>query len=489
MVLRGAGPGKTTLVFNNGTNPCVYIYGPYNPTACQTGVPLAVSAVKGASTVTLSSMPSWVRVGGIYVIDQLDDPSFVLPGSPNIYESGVDFRYDFVTTAYGHRGMAQLVRVVAINGNTVTLEIPLYYGWQQGQTAMFWESIYDPPNQNPIVKAGIENLTLKGNFTADCYMIKMQMADSCWVKNIESNTTPGLPHVYTIYSYRCEIRDSYFHDSNLFGGGEGYGVAVYNNCSAILVENNILKNLHVGMQVNYGSSGCVFGYNYSLGGTAVSNNAPSISAHGTHSYMNLFEGNFCANTMEADIVHGSSSHGLLFRNVIQGTRSDPEDETPVELDYYNRDYSVIGNILGFAGLQTTYEQDNGASCNSSGPTQYIYKIGYVNPWGCNTTGNDRNTYFDTLLVNNVIQHLNYDVVNKTVVLDPNISDTTLPNSYYLSGKPTWFGSLAWPPFDPNNPSNAAATNIPAGYRYVNGVNSPSGAATPPPPTNLKVISP
>jgi hypothetical protein len=487
MVLRGSGPGTTIMQFNSGPlDACISFYGPYNPTADKTGVPIAVDCVKGQSTVTLSSMPSWVKVGAMYIIDQLDDPSFVMAGSTNIYEAGDDFRYAAVTTAYGHRGMAQTVRVTAIHGNTVTLEIPLYYGWQPAQQAMFWESIYDPPTQTTITRSGIENLTLHGNFTADQYMIKMQTADSCWVKNIESNTTPGYPHVYTVFCYRCEIRDSYFHDSNLSGPGEGYGIALYYNCSAMLVENNILKNLHVGMQTNYGTSGSVFGYNYAFGGEAASNAAPSISAHGSHSYMNLFEGNFCDNPMDADIVHGSSSHGVLFRNVIHGLRQTPEAQIPVALDYYNRFYSIVGNILGVVGIQTSYQQINGQPCNSESNWS-IYAIGYVNSWGCNTTGKDGHTYYDTLTASDPIRTLNWDAVNQSVVVDPAIPDTSLPNSYYLSAKPGWFGSLAWPPFDPNHPSTAVATNIAAGYRYTNGSNPPSGAATPAPPTNLRLI--
>lgn len=44
---------------------------------------------------------------------------------------------------------------------------------------------------------------------------------------------------------------------------------------------------------------------------------------------------------------------------------------------------------------------------------------------------------------------------------------TLPDSLVFASKPAWFGSLAWPPFDPDSPTSDPAA-IPAGYRYVNG---------------------
>jgi hypothetical protein len=47
---------------------------------------------------------------------------------------------------------------------------------------------------------------------------------------------------------------------------------------------------------------------------------------------------------------------------------------------------------------------------------------------------------------------------------------TLLDSLYLSGKPTWFGDLAFPPVDPASPSynmTNGITAIPAGYRYAN----------------------
>jgi hypothetical protein len=55
---------------------------------------------------------------------------------------------------------------------------------------------------------------------------------------------------------------------------------------------------------------------------------------------------------------------------------------------------------------------------------------------------------------------------------------TLPDSLAYTSKPAWFGSLAWPAFDPNSPT-FDETRIPAGYRYINGNEDYlGGVATP-----------
>jgi PKD repeat protein len=83
--------------------------------------------------------------------------------------------------------------------------------------------------------------------------------------------------------------------------------------------------------------------------------------------------------------------------------------------------------------------------------------------------------------------MDYDVVTGGITYNPTNADVTLPNSLYLASKPTWFGSLAWPPFNPTNPPSSmlsantmAYTNIPAGYRYQFGSDPLAGPVNQPP---------
>lgn len=66
---------------------------------------------------------------------------------------------------------------------------------------------------------------------------------------------------------------------------------------------------------------------------------------------------------------------------------------------------------------------------------------------------------------------------------------TLPASLFRSSKPTWFGNLAWPAFDSTNVGTPAVTGIPAGYRYVNGIDPPVGAIVPPSNAKTSISSP
>lgn len=71
----------------------------------------------------------------------------------------------------------------------------------------------------------------------------------------------------------------------------------------------------------------------------------------------------------------------------------------------------------------------------------------------------------------VTRKSNYYVWTGDIPVGESLGNATLPNSYAWGSKPSWYGNLAWPPFDPTSPpaSDAAAkVAIPAGWRYING---------------------
>jgi hypothetical protein len=476
VVLRGAGPGSTIIIFTGGSPP-IYMRAGFNQSSLTTSANLNADATKGSTTLMVSSVPSWVTVGGLIAIDQIDDPSFVAAEGTN---GGESYRQQ---VGAGPRGLAQLNRVVAKTGTTITVETPLYYGWRVAQRAQIWQPGYDPSQGNHMYQCGIENLKLVAAYAAtDAQMIKMESCDSCWIKNVETANVAGGAHIQTNFCYRCEIRDSYSHDSHSYDSGQGYGVALYNVTSGTLVENNIIRNYHDGLSAQYGSSGNVFGYNYCFGGQSVANQNPSISTHGTHAYMNLWEGNYCIDKVLFDWTHGSGSHETVFRNrIVADEPGQSMDQTCISIEYYNRFCNIVGNILGMAGFQNLYMSNlaNHAGCDD----RQIYKIGGYENISCDWT-----TASDSMAVSSPIIHGNFDTVTNGVIWDPNISDHTLPNSHYLMGKPSWFGNLPWPPFAPSSPSVAAVENLPAGYRYINGI-APLASASPAPPANLRVVQP
>jgi hypothetical protein len=69
---------------------------------------------------------------------------------------------------------------------------------------------------------------------------------------------------------------------------------------------------------------------------------------------------------------------------------------------------------------------------------------------------------------------NWNALNDAVPAGEALSGDTYPNSYYLDAKPSWFGSITWPPIDATNPpanQNQTATfaaMLPAAWREING---------------------
>lgn len=64
---------------------------------------------------------------------------------------------------------------------------------------------------------------------------------------------------------------------------------------------------------------------------------------------------------------------------------------------------------------------------------------------------------------------NYSVYDDGIPVDQSLGGDTLPDSLFLASKPTIFGSLSWPPYDPFAPTDNSSERIPAGYFFANGV--------------------
>lgn len=197
-------------------------------------------------------------------------------------------------------------------------------------------------------------------------------------------------HVDLTAAYRCVVRDSYFHDAYEFGGGgHGYGANVGGHSSDCLIENNVFKHLRHPMLVQVGATGNVFGYNYSIEPNSDGSWTPcDISLHGHYPSMNLFEGNTVQEIDVSDYWGPVGPGNTFLRNTVESEGIDVLD--------HSHGQNIIGNQLG--------------------------------------TGKNRITIHES--------------VKGTFVYgnQPDTSGTNsdIPASYYLSGKPSFFGELAWP---------------------------------------------
>jgi hypothetical protein len=199
-----------------------------------------------------------------------------------------------------------------------------------------------------------------------------------------------------------------------------------------------------------------------------------FGCHGTHPFMNLYEGNF-GNEFQTDFYWGSSSHQTLFRNYFTGTDVDvTSNRKAVSLDSHSVSNNVVGNVLGSPGLAWAYENTNAGFGQN-----VIWRLGFP------MIGNNTYTNLDPPAINvealdtnvkaTLLRHGNYDQSTRAITWDPTIADHTIPASLYLAGKPAWFGGRPWPPFDPAHAASAAGTNLPAGYRFVYGTNPPTSS--------------
>jgi hypothetical protein len=322
----------------------------------------------------------------------------------------------------------------------------------------------------------------------------------CWVKNIESNYTDG-DHFRAFWAYRCEIRDSYFHDAYHHTPGQTDAeVFIANKSSGLLIENNILRRMHVSIMLNWGAAGNVIGYNYSANDfdeNAYNVVMGDLSMHGSHPMFNLYEGNI-ATSFHPDGIWGSNSHNTLFRSWLLGTTkickplsgrsAERTDSTwwacqanrAINVDFAGRYYNVIGNVSGSMDLLQVTSYNNGThripsasmiiapQNRSYDATTYCYCFGYSEANDDGTSGiypEDDRLPFTTALL-----HGNYDYASDSIKWDPSISNHVLPASLYLSAKPDWWGNLPWPAIGPDtsNPAIVLKGDIPAKVRFEHG---------------------
>lgn len=257
-----------------------------------------------------------------------------------------------------------------------------------------------------VSEAGIENLYIERQNNVSGYPsnIQMRFAVNCWVRNVESVNCIS-KHIEMYTCANVEVRDSYFRGAWRTDGGYGYGIV----CSSIsgdnLIENNIVKGLRHALIMGTGANGNVYAYNYS------DDNNTDMPIHGHYCFMNLFEGNIVGNVRCTDWWGPAGPGNTYFRNRIRGSLS-------VEDNSHNQ------NLLGNEVPSSVYVQSgvNGTLLH-----------------GNNTSG--------------------------SVSYDPSYG-TTLSNSFYLSSKPAFFGTTAWPSIGPANTYNSGS--IPARDRFLAG---------------------
>ena len=481
ITLRGAGPRSTLLRFS-GTDDSVirFASGSYQyDFISSTIVALTGGYTKGSTSVTMGNN-DWA-VGDVVLIDELEDNDmFENDGNSGTCRWCGRDSVPGLATPDGKRCHSQLVEVVTRTPTSITFTPPLYSDYK---------SISSPQGvrvRGMIKLAGIESIGITNINGAARDSMVMEAGYKCWVKDCDFGVSRRR-HSWMYHSIWCEYRDSTFHhgagpdwSSPHYGPDRGYGIFLGQASTSCLVENNTFDKLHFAVAFEGGCSGNVISYNFvtNVMYTEGETPQPSIGNHGSHPMMNLWEGNVLRSKLLMDSYWGSSSHTTVFRNRIS---NQPYNNGQQAIQYVfifdiwkgNRFHNIVGNVVGNIGMETAVNAPDGYPYGG----KYIYRLGFTEANDNDYAGND------TTVSGTILRHGNWDSVTRGVLWDPAISDHTIPASLYLTGRPAWWGNLAWPAIGPDlTPTESL---IPAQARFYGVVVGTKPAA----PSNLRLASP
>lgn len=491
VTLRGAGPGRTILDPMSRTSGEMITSGGVNwlgPTSVLSG------STKGSRTITVASAAG-IGVGKLVHIYEGNDPDFFWSRWGSTNDTG------------------QYALVTSVSGNTITIEDPLVWDYTISPQLKYTSNY-------GMRKSGVEDLTIRVAPAYDGNMLKYWYAYASWIKNVETIGGDTNAHINLMFDLRNEVRDSYIHDSTSYS--DGYGIetladpANRGGTTGLLIENNIFSGLRKAV-IMESETGSVYAYNYSRNirfmGWPNYQESDLNSNHGPHGMMTLFEGNIAETGFTSDGYHGSVSHTTIFRNWFSGVHSNPAmtgNRKMIDLLRYSYYQNVMGNVLGDPSWNILEYEFTGQKPYTT--TQAIYRIGYPNIGNNayvpgNSPGNVDAPGLDPKVEETLVRWGNYDYFNHTTLwrdadipTDVNVPLTnSLPASFYLSTRPSWFGSLQFPPIGPD--VSGLRGDIPAKYCYDRGdmpnclgsslspiVTLPPSPVTPPAPAGTTTSS-
>jgi hypothetical protein len=393
--------------------------------------------------------------------------------------------------SYCDRPTAELHKVASIGsgpcpgtGCTLTFDDPLTVAFRESgsHNAQVYSGLY--ANQSgtgsPISflqNASVENLSILRGANGG---IGMEFCAYCWLKNVEVGDWYN-GGISIEYSARTELNTVYVHHcwDSVNSGGE-YPISLDNASTEILITNSITNFAGKGMVARAGGAGSVVSYSYiddtmyddysGIGDYWVDMGINASHYSGPHHV--LFEGNWGDN-LDNDNIHGNSVYITFFRNQGSSLRTpfvDPSLNENVNdftgLGYacgtsgpsgcspnapaplraagpmaYNYWFAYVGNVLGTSGMTTTA---NGWTYQGDWTSKRIFMLGWNAglPGAANQGGEDPN--LDGVSGSYIFRHGNYDYVNNAVTWASGYSQA-LPNSFYLSSAPAFFGTnYAWP---------------------------------------------
>ena len=415
--------------------------------------------------------------------------------------------------SYCDRPTAELHRISSISSDTLTFDDPLTIAFRKSgnHNAQVYGPLYGSNSNfggSPISflqNAGVENLSVLRAISGG---IEMEFCAYCWIKNTEVGDWYG-GGISIAYSVRSELNTVYIHHCwNSVNNGAEYPIALDNASTEILITNSITNFGGKGMVARAGGAGSVVSYSYiddtmydaesGIGDYWLDMGINASHYSGPHHV--LFEGNWGDN-LDNDNTHGNSMYMTFFRNQGAGLRTpfvDPSlnktvndfagigyacgtsgpggcrQNTPAPFRAagpmaYNYWFAFVGNALGVAGETTA---GHGWSYQGDWSASRIFMLG----WNAGPGGED--PYLDGAKGSYIFRHGDYDYVNASIADWTSGYSHTIPNSFYLSSAPAFFGAGAkctypWPWVTPTGSTpiqtnSCGGSGLPAKARYEAG---------------------
>jgi hypothetical protein len=429
-----------------------------------TSIALSANGTKGATSITLASAPG-VTAGDLVLVDELRDASLWLSARMDV--GGGD--YPAAQGWFNRQGrfIGQILEVASVAGNIVNFNTPLHSTFLTSNTAQM-----TPFTNATRQYVGVEDIRFNNAVGGDTEgQISISHAKYSWVRHVESYMSG--PHLEIMSSYRCTVRDSYFHDAYSYNFGSGsYIISFMRSSSDNLIENNIVVHANKVMLMRPAGGGNVIAYNYMTDGIASGNPGwQETGLNATHlagSHAELFEGNQGFNA-GADDTWGGTLNVTFFRNHLQGLNrnfTDTQDVAAAKIARGHYGYNFVANVLGFSGMTGwTYEY-----VTTPYYEQGIWELGYQIGTRPNGTG-------DASVLSTMLRDGNYDYVSNQVHwhsiggsgvgngLTPP-GNATMPSSLYLGAKPAFFGAATWPWVEAQG--GTKLYSLPARTRYDSG---------------------
>jgi hypothetical protein len=473
VTLRGAGMDNT--IINSSANEAIQMIGSWGN---DFGAPVTANHVsitsgytQNSSSLTLSATSlsgaaEAVPAGRLVMIDQQSTTNDDATGGYGL--QGVWWSIANPTTG-SDRYYHEISYVTGKVGHVIGIDPPIWHStFESGKLPQVW---FANPG-TPVEMAGVEDLTLHcSSAGSSLHGVYYEYTHNCWVKNCKvTNWRYGIQFYLSV---RNEVRHCYTGGKS--GTGDDYINFIYYG-GGHLWEDNIVNDENQSAFLLESAVGCAFAYNYTTNGNSTGGGnmmTGDFNSHGGNNALNLLEGNSLIQ-VSLDNGWGSGFEWMFFRNRIRGWDEVASGYSSwvAAIDTYsmNRFMTYVGNVLGTSTKNTVYTG-----------TSVANNLVYLND--LSISGHAPSP--DPVVTSTMIRRMNWDSATSTNggLVSAGFTSGDVASSLLYSSKPSYFGTLTWPPVDPTSVTySSSITNIPAGYRLVNGSDPPAGGGDTTPPT-------